>query len=272
MQLRGKEGVWQTGYPPVSPVVDAWVKTGVRSTSSHLSHPLELAESDEADSLRRPALQPAAGVPHNPDLNIETNPNGVRPARTSCLPARSSKLKADSALRAAQITRFQATVDSKGQRSSTSAAYLPPSVYTRSNLSILTSTRCSTILLGPSPPSAVGETQDGAQRCVGVELQQARDGQTFVARAKHDVILSLGAFGTPQLLLCSGIGAKDKLDAVGVESKLDLPGVGEGLKDHFLAGIFFRAKSGTSLEFLKSQLRTVRPSRPCLCLLLEKRS
>ncbi|GAA5853201.1 hypothetical protein JCM9279_006259 [Rhodotorula babjevae] len=200
--LRGKEGVWKTGYPPVSPVVDAWVKSG-----------------------------PAAGVPHNPDLNIETNPNG--------------------------ITRFQATVDSKGQRSSTSAAYLPPPVYTRPNLSILTSTRCSKILLGLSSSTDAAADQGGAQRCVGVELQQARNGQTFVARAKHDVILSLGAFGTPQLLLCSGIGAKDKLGAVGVESELDLPGVGEGLKDHFLAGIFFRAKSGTSLEFLKSQLRTI---------------
>ncbi|GAA5909610.1 hypothetical protein JCM8208_007199 [Rhodotorula glutinis] len=192
--MRGKEGVWKTGYPTTSPVVAAWVESG-----------------------------PAAGVPLNPDLNIETNPNG--------------------------ITRFQATVDSKGQRSSTSAAYLPPSVYTRRNLSILTSTRCSKILLGPG--------QDGAQRCVGVELQQERNGKTFVARAKHDVILSLGTFGTPQLLLCSGVGGKEKAEAAGVVHKLDLPGVGEGLKDHFLAGIFFRAKSGTSFEFLKSQLRTI---------------
>ncbi|TNY19012.1 GMC oxidoreductase [Rhodotorula diobovata] len=197
--MRGKEGVWKTGYPTTSPVVDAWVKSG-----------------------------PAAGVPHNPDLNIETNPNG--------------------------ITRFQATVDSKGQRSSTSAAYLPPSVYSRPNLSILTSTRCTKLLLAPSP----GASDPATQRCVGVELQQSPDGgKTYVARAKQDVIVSLGAFGTPQLLLCSGVGSKAKLDAAGVEQKVELEGVGEGLKDHVLAGVFFRAKNGTSFEFLKSQVRTI---------------
>ncbi|BGP43955.1 hypothetical protein JCM10449v2_008012 [Rhodotorula kratochvilovae] len=195
--MRGKEGVWKTGYPTTAPVVDAWVKSG-----------------------------PAVGVPHNPDLNIETNPNG--------------------------ITRFQATVDSKGQRSSTSAAYLPSSVYTRPNLSILVSTRVSKLLLEPS-----GGESGAQQRCVGVELQQAETGPTYVARAKRDVILSLGTFGTPQLLLVSGIGSADKLSAAGVQQKIDLEGVGERLKDHVLAGIFFRAKSGSSFEFLKSQIRTL---------------
>lgn len=253
-QMRGKEGVWKTGYPTTSPVVAAWVESGVRRAP-----PPSLSRVTTTRTTTLTFLGVCCSLR---PVCRSTRTSTSRRTRTACvhplslrlsLPARPLPLRdvvADEDLYVAQITRFQATVDSKGQRSSTSAAYLPPSVYTRRNLSILTSTRCSKILLGPG--------QDGAQRCVGVELQQERNGKTFVARAKHDVILSLGTFGTPQLLLCSGVGGKEKAEAAGVVHKLDLPGVGEGLKDHFLAGIFFRAKSGTSFEFLKSQLRTVR--------------
>jgi choline dehydrogenase-like flavoprotein len=45
--------------------------------------------------------------------------------------------------------------------------------------------------------------------------------------ARKEVILSAGTFNTPQLLMLSGIGNKTALDALGIESVIDLPGVGQ---------------------------------------------
>jgi choline dehydrogenase-like flavoprotein len=53
--------------------------------------------------------------------------------------------------------------------------------------------------------------------------------------------LSAGAIGTPQLLMMSGVGAADRLQALGIPVVIDLPGVGENLRDHPLLRIPFRA-------------------------------
>jgi len=57
-------------------------------------------------------------------------------------------------------------------------------------------------------------------------------GKSQIVSANREVILSGGAFGSPQLMLLSGIGAKDKLEPHGIEQVHDLPGVGENLQDH----------------------------------------
>jgi choline dehydrogenase-like flavoprotein len=54
------------------------------------------------------------------------------------------------------------------------------------------------------------------------------------ASASKEVILSAGAFDTPKLLLLNGVGPKDELEALGIESKVDLPGVGKHLSDHVM--------------------------------------
>lgn len=46
------------------------------------------------------------------------------------------------------------------------------------------------------------------------------------------VVLCAGAFGTPEILLRSGIGPRRHLAALGIEPRLDLPGVGRGIADH----------------------------------------
>lgn len=68
------------------------------------------------------------------------------------------------------------------------------------------------------------------RRAVGVEI--IRDGQRQTLRARREVIVSSGAFHSPQLLLASGIGPVDHLRDVGVDVVHDLPGVGENLQDH----------------------------------------
>ncbi|GAA5941256.1 hypothetical protein JCM1841_003612 [Sporobolomyces salmonicolor] len=167
---------------------------------------------------------PKVGIPANADLNIETNTTG--------------------------ITRFQAHIDSSGQRSSTSAAYLTKRVFTRPNLSILTATTCTRLILTPISTGT---------KCTGVELAQAASpsSQRWIAHAKKEVIVSLGSFGSPQLLLCSGVGRKETLAKAGVEQKVELNGVGEGLRDHILAICSFKAKKGTSLQYLTNPIKTL---------------
>lgn len=104
-------------------------------------------------------------------------------------------------------------LDSKvagGRRQSSAEAYLknPPA-----NLQILTDTL------------VLGLEMEGL-RAVGLKLP----GQTV--RAEREVILCMGAFGSPQCLLLSGIGPADELREHGIAPVLDLPGVGRRLYDH----------------------------------------
>ena len=52
------------------------------------------------------------------------------------------------------------------------------------------------------------------------------------ARAEAEVLITSGAIGSPKLLLLSGIGPADELQALGIAALHDLPGVGRNLQDH----------------------------------------
>lgn len=60
-------------------------------------------------------------------------------------------------------------------------------------------------------------------------------------RATREVILSAGAYITPQLLMLSGIGPASELHRHGLEVRLDLPGVGCNLQDRYEVGVVARA-------------------------------
>ncbi|WP_308201178.1 GMC family oxidoreductase [Paractinoplanes maris] len=51
-------------------------------------------------------------------------------------------------------------------------------------------------------------------------------------KARHEYVLCAGAIDTPRLLLLSGIGPAADLAALGIETRIDVPGVGENLLDH----------------------------------------
>lgn len=104
-----------------------------------------------------------------------------------------------------------------GRRVSCAVAYLHP-VRSRRNLQVLTGARVSRVLF------------EGT-RAVGVSYEQG--GERREAKAAREVILSGGAFNSPQLLQVSGVGPAERLRALGVPVVLDAPGVGEGLQDHF---------------------------------------
>lgn len=71
------------------------------------------------------------------------------------------------------------------------------------------------------------EVEDGVVRRAVVRA----DGQLIVVEARH-FVLCAGAYGSPELLLRSGIGPAAELAAVGISAAVDLPGVGRNLHDH----------------------------------------
>jgi choline dehydrogenase/4-pyridoxate dehydrogenase len=113
------------------------------------------------------------------------------------------------------LGRIQQTIRN-GRRCSAAEAYLRPAL-ARPNLAVETGALASRIVL------------EGG-RAVGVEY--TRRGQTAIARAEREVILSGGVINSPQLLMLSGIGDPDALRALGIAVTAELPGVGKNLQDH----------------------------------------
>jgi choline dehydrogenase len=112
------------------------------------------------------------------------------------------------------ISTFQQSAF-KGLRYSASRGYLHDQELP--TLSTLTQVQATRIVLEGS-------------RAVGVEVLD-RKGARHIIRARSEVILSAGAFGSPQLLMLSGIGPADHLKENGVRLVVDLP-VGDNLHDH----------------------------------------
>jgi choline dehydrogenase-like flavoprotein len=114
-----------------------------------------------------------------------------------------------------QVTQFS-DGPNKGERCSAAAAYLF-GVTNRRNLTVLTRAHTHRVLI-----------ED--KRAIGVEIRHNRLIRKI--KARREVILSAGAFGSPQLLLLSGIGPENELRQHGIEPVHSLPGVGHNLQDH----------------------------------------
>ncbi len=77
-------------------------------------------------------------------------------------------------------------------------------------------------------------------------------GEAHVVSATREVILSGGAFNTPQILKLSGIGPKEELVRHGIDVKMDLPGVGANLQDRYEVCVVSRLRKRLSvLEGMK---------------------
>ncbi|MEM9823027.1 MAG: GMC family oxidoreductase N-terminal domain-containing protein [Bacteroidota bacterium] len=111
--------------------------------------------------------------------------------------------------------RFQFTIKN-GERFSAATAFLK-SALKRKNLRALTRAMVQQILIEK------GQAKGVVYR---------RKGKTHKVYANKEVIVSAGAFQSPQLLMLSGIGPADELRSKGIDCVLDLPGVGRNLQDH----------------------------------------
>ncbi len=84
-------------------------------------------------------------------------------------------------------------------------------------------------------------------RAEGVEFTAG--GGCRAALASREVVLCAGALETPRLLLLSGIGPAGELRAVGVEPRVDLPGVGRDLHDHPNVTLFFLGREPVDCNY-----------------------
>ena len=109
-----------------------------------------------------------------------------------------------------------------GERWSSSRAYIE-SAGKRANLEVLTDVIAERVLFDEGHAWGVAYLQDGEAK---------------VIRARRAVVLAGGVFGTPQLLMLSGIGPGGHLREQGVAVRIDRPMVGANLQDHvdYVAG------------------------------------
>jgi choline dehydrogenase-like flavoprotein len=100
-----------------------------------------------------------------------------------------------------------------------------------SEYQVLTQATVAKVLFEDSGSPHEGLTAAGVEFRWGTDTSRAH-----VVYAQKEVILSAGAIKSPQLLELSGIGRKDVLDRLGIDVKIDLPGVGENVQEHTSSG------------------------------------
>jgi len=114
-----------------------------------------------------------------------------------------------------QVTHFHG--EKQGQRCSAAAAYLHPVQKSRPNLTVITHAQANRVIF-----------ED--KQAVGVAYE--KDGVEHTVMARQEIILSGGAFGSPKVLMLSGIGPAEHLQAHGIDVLVDAPEVGGNLQDH----------------------------------------
>jgi len=130
---------------------------------------------------------------------------------------------------------YQTTTHNK-RRWSTARAYLGPAKG-RVNLVVQTGAQATRVIIENN-------------RAVGVEFHTAQGRRT--ARARGEVIVSGGAFGSPQLLQLSGLGPGQHLQDMGIAVVRDTPAVGANLHDHFNVNVNWRINKPITLNDLEN--------------------
>jgi choline dehydrogenase len=140
------------------------------------------------------------------------------------------------------VTKIVTFIDRNGRRSSTATAYLSPDVVARKNLIIAIKTLVRnfftvgnvvmlSMMYTRPQTTRVLFTTDTVPRAVGIEVAKNESSPRFRVAARKEVLLSAGAFHTPQILNLSGVGAKDELEELGIKVIKNLPAVGKNLSD-----------------------------------------
>lgn len=130
---------------------------------------------------------------------------------------------------------YQTTTGNR-RRWSTAKAYLEPAK-SRSNLTIRTGCHATRVVF------------EGT-RAVAVEYQSPAGRQT--ARARREIVVSGGAYGSPQLLQLSGLGPAEHLREMGIEVVREMPAVGSNLHDHFGIYLMWRCAKAITMNDLEN--------------------
>lgn len=124
-----------------------------------------------------------------------------------------------------------------GWRWNTSKAFLRP-VKQRANLTVWTGAQVKRLLLD--------KRGDGSTACTGVELVKGHE--TVSLRAHKEVVMCAGAVASPQILQLSGVGASQYLQPHGIQTQVELPGVGGNLQDHLQIRSVFKVSNVSTLN------------------------
>lgn len=119
-----------------------------------------------------------------------------------------------------------------GRRESSYTAFVKP-IRHRPNLAVMTNAHVLRVVIENGAASGVEVLEDASRRTV---------------RARREVVLSAGSFGSPHLLTLSGIGDGAALQRLGIELRADLPGVGRNLQDHWFAPFLIRSTPDSSFN------------------------
>ncbi|KAF8965919.1 alcohol oxidase [Flammula alnicola] len=138
----------------------------------------------------------ALGIPRNPEMANGTN--------------------------VGSMSSFTSVDPRTAKRSYAAPDYYEPNA-SRPNLLVLIHSQVTKIIFGKG--------DNGLQTATAVEFTH-QGARQVVEGVKRDIILSAGAFQTPQLLELSGIGNSKILQVQGITPIINLPGVGENLQDH----------------------------------------
>ncbi len=131
-----------------------------------------------------------------------------------------------------------------GLRFSAKKAYLQP-VRKRKNLQVITRAHVTNLIF------ADPDVQD--KRIIGVRFSYGSNRRQI--RAHKSVILSAGAFQSPQILELSGIGSAEHLRDQGIRVMNDLKGVGENLADHYISRLSWCLSEDISINKTAHGLR-----------------
>ena len=129
------------------------------------------------------------------------------------------------------VAYYQRTIRN-GRRHSAAAGFLH-GVRQRPNLRVVTGAHVLRLDLA-------------GRRVLGVTYR--RGDRVHTAEAAVETLLSAGAVNSPHLLQLSGIGPAERLRDLGIDPVHDLPGVGEGLQDHYATRVAHRVIAGGSLN------------------------
>jgi choline dehydrogenase len=125
-----------------------------------------------------------------------------------------------------------------GKRDSDEKAYLYPALDRERSKPL--HDRALELIDGAQATRLLFTDASNRRRCTGVEY--VRDGRTATATASREVIVCAGAIDSPKLLLLSGIGLRERLEALGIPALVDLPGVGENFHNHVLVPVICEAR------------------------------
>ncbi|KAL8784755.1 MAG: hypothetical protein Q9213_003786 [Squamulea squamosa] len=88
---------------------------------------------------------------------------------------------------------------------------------------------------------------DGNKTATGVIVDT--QGKEYTLRATKEIILTAGVFGSPQLLMVSGVGPAATLQQYGIPVVANRPGVGQNMEDHIYFGQSYRVNAPTFSAF-----------------------